>query len=110
MRNANVGASSASGKNTPATSRPALGIVSLLGVTALRAIDFPTPAQAERGHDLIAAIQAYDDYLAGGYAQGGTLMNFSTADQTLNDARSHATAQLRDALSLPQSICSFKRP
>jgi hypothetical protein len=79
-------------------------------LTALRAIDFPTPAQAARGRDLIAAIQAYDDYLKTGYAPGGTLMNFPSEDERLVDARSQSSARLRDALSLPPSTCSYLRP
>lgn len=78
-------------------------------LTALRAIDFP-PAAAPAAQDLIAAVQAYDDFLTTAYDNEGYMAGHMNTDATLNDARAASSARLRDALGLPASSCVYNRP
>jgi hypothetical protein len=78
-------------------------------LSALRAIKFPTQAQAT-AQNLITTIQTYDDFLKTAYAHTGYLAQHNVEDQKLNNARAQQSALLRDLLSLPPSTCAYHRP
>jgi hypothetical protein len=78
-------------------------------LTALRAITFP-PEAAQAGSDLIAAIQAYDDFLMTGHANFSYYRSHFGESGRLQDVRAESSSRLRDALGLPQATASLVRP
>lgn len=78
-------------------------------VAALQTIDFPSDV-APLGHDLIAAVQAYDSFLMTAYNATGYLAAHQDDDERLNETRAASSHALREALGLPASTCSFSRP
>jgi hypothetical protein len=78
-------------------------------LTALRAINFP-PKAAPAAKDLIAAIQAYDDFLMTSYNNNGYMAKHVADDTNLNNNRAMSSSLLRDALGLPAAACSYRRP
>ena len=78
-------------------------------VTALKQIRF-APDAAPAAANLIAAIEAYDDFLRTAYDDHGYLAAHVDTDKQLDNTRAASSARLRDALGLPESTCIFYRP
>ena len=76
----------------------------------LRMITYPTEAQTKLGTDLVTAVMAYDEFVLAASNQPGYLAQHQSDDDAVNNVRARASARLRDALSLPPSVCSFNRP
>lgn len=78
-------------------------------VTDLKGIAF-TAKQQPAAAALIESVNQYDAFLQVSLENPGYLGAHQTEDQTLNDTRAAASAELRRVLGLPSSRCSYNRP
>ena len=76
---------------------------------SLTQIAFP-PQVAPDATALTDALDSYIQFLSTAALNHGYLAQHATDDYQLNEARSEASGQLRQALGLPPSTCGYRRP